>query len=313
MLSLLLLCHAGFEWLLLRRVGVVAATSRCCCCWVATTSRVTTIQFGAVVSRGVRVATSTSRGSSCCYVALLLLLGRYYIACCWVVDGVSDFGDLGFWLLLRMRERAAEGGNLQLLHFRDIHMRAVSWQPICQLRMVFLIYGYTRLSMFLKTWLYNIEHLPENYLSHGGSILGVKFLDPLAGLVVSGIILKARLETGYQSVLELVDAAIPAENLMSIRETILKVEGVKGCHRLRGRRAGSPMYLDVHIVPLNFLYSAWCLNQFCSHEACRSLCKFQFSFRVLSKDDIVAGIFTRSLARNLIVGVLALIFGSFVG
>ncbi|KAH9751596.1 Beta-myrcene/(E)-beta-ocimene synthase 2 [Citrus sinensis] len=35
-------------------------------------------------------------------------------------------------------------------------------------------------------------------------------------------------------------------------------------------------------------------------EACRSLCKFQFSFRVLSEDDIVAGIFTGSLARNLI-------------
>ncbi|KDO68642.1 hypothetical protein CISIN_1g036736mg [Citrus sinensis] len=48
-------------------------------------------------------------------------------------------------------------------------------------------------------------------------------------------------------------------------------------------------------------------------EACRSLCKFQFSFRVLSEDDIVAGIFTGSLARNLIVGVLALIFGIFVG
>lgn len=32
----------------------------------------------------------------------------------------------------------------------------------------------------------------------GGSILGVKFLDPLAGLVVSGMILKAGLESGYQ-------------------------------------------------------------------------------------------------------------------
>ncbi|CAH1433749.1 unnamed protein product [Lactuca virosa] len=32
----------------------------------------------------------------------------------------------------------------------------------------------------------------------GGSILGVRFLDPLAGLVVSGMILRAGLETGYQ-------------------------------------------------------------------------------------------------------------------
>ncbi|KAF2298532.1 hypothetical protein GH714_023988 [Hevea brasiliensis] len=81
----------------------------------------------------------------------------------------------------------------------------------------------------------------------GGSILGVKFLDPLAGLVVSGMIVKAGLETGYHSVLELVDAAIPAEHLDPIKQTILQVEGVKGCHCLRGRRAGSNLHLDVHI------------------------------------------------------------------
>ncbi|XP_057965905.1 metal tolerance protein 2 isoform X2 [Malania oleifera] len=81
----------------------------------------------------------------------------------------------------------------------------------------------------------------------GGSILGVKFLDPLAGLLVSGMILKAGLETGYQSVLELVDAAVPSQHLECVKLTILQVEGVKGCHRLRGRRAGSSLYLDVHI------------------------------------------------------------------
>ncbi|RDX63686.1 Metal tolerance protein C1 [Mucuna pruriens] len=81
----------------------------------------------------------------------------------------------------------------------------------------------------------------------GGSILGVKFLDPLAGLLVSGMILKAGAEAGYQSVLELVDAAIPAQHLDPIKQTILQVDGVKGCHRLRGRRAGSNLYLDVNI------------------------------------------------------------------
>ncbi|KFK37536.1 hypothetical protein AALP_AA4G269800 [Arabis alpina] len=82
----------------------------------------------------------------------------------------------------------------------------------------------------------------------GGSILGFKFLDPLAGLLVSVMIFDAGLKTGHQSVLELVDAAIPAQQLEPIRQTILQVEGVKGCHRLRGRRAGSSLYLDVHIV-----------------------------------------------------------------
>ncbi|XP_054803651.1 metal tolerance protein 2 isoform X2 [Prosopis cineraria] len=81
----------------------------------------------------------------------------------------------------------------------------------------------------------------------GGSILGVKFLDPLAGLLVSGMILKAGAETGYQSLMELVDAAIPSQQLDPIKQTILQVEGVKGCYRLRGRRAGSSLYLDVNI------------------------------------------------------------------
>lgn len=35
-------------------------------------------------------------------------------------------------------------------------------------------------------------------LQPGGSILGVRVLDPLAGLLVSGMIFKAGLESGYQ-------------------------------------------------------------------------------------------------------------------
>ncbi|OMP06646.1 hypothetical protein COLO4_07998 [Corchorus olitorius] len=106
----------------------------------------------------------------------------------------------------------------------------------------------------------------------GGSILGVKFLDPLAGLVVSGMILKAGLETGYQSVLELVDAAIPAEQLEPINQTILQVEGVKGCHRLRGRRAGSNLYLDVHIVvdPFSSVSAAHGIGENVRHQIYKS-------------------------------------------
>ncbi|GMI73768.1 hypothetical protein like AT2G47830 [Hibiscus trionum] len=106
----------------------------------------------------------------------------------------------------------------------------------------------------------------------GGSILGVKFLDPLAGLVVSGMILKAGLETGYQSVLELVDAAIPAEQLEPINQTILQVKGVKGCHRMRGRRAGSNLYLDVHIVvdPFSSVSAAHGIGENVRHEIHKS-------------------------------------------
>ncbi|TYJ21795.1 hypothetical protein E1A91_A08G086100v1 [Gossypium mustelinum] len=106
----------------------------------------------------------------------------------------------------------------------------------------------------------------------GGSILGVKFLDPLAGLVVSGMILKAGLETGYQSVLELVDAALPSEQLEPINQTILQVKGVKGCHRMRGRRAGSNLYLDVHIVvdPFSSVSTAHGIGENVRHQIHKS-------------------------------------------
>ncbi|KAJ4967631.1 hypothetical protein NE237_014332 [Protea cynaroides] len=87
----------------------------------------------------------------------------------------------------------------------------------------------------------------------GGSILGVKFLDPLAGLIVSGMILKAGVETGYQSVMELLDAGVEPDLLDLFKQTILQVEGVSGCHHLRGRKAGSCIHLDVHIEVDPFL------------------------------------------------------------
>ncbi|KAJ3683743.1 hypothetical protein LUZ60_013970 [Juncus effusus] len=87
----------------------------------------------------------------------------------------------------------------------------------------------------------------------GGAIIGVPFLDPLAGLLVSGMILKAGIDTGYSSIMELVDAAVEPSVLNPIRETILQIEGVKGCHRMRGRKAGTSLYLDVHIEVDPFL------------------------------------------------------------
>ncbi|VFQ59632.1 unnamed protein product [Cuscuta campestris] len=102
----------------------------------------------------------------------------------------------------------------------------------------------------------------------GGSFLGARFLDPLAGLVVAGMILKAGLETGYQSVLELVDAAVPSHVLEPFRNTILQVNGVKGCNHLRGRRAGSFLYLDVNVEvdPFSSVSAAHEVGEHVQHE-----------------------------------------------
>ncbi|GLJ44610.1 hypothetical protein SUGI_0937610 [Cryptomeria japonica] len=87
----------------------------------------------------------------------------------------------------------------------------------------------------------------------GGRVLGVPFLDPLAGILVSGMIVKAGLQNGYQSMLELVDVGAPESLLAPFRQTVLQVEGVKGCHHLRGRKAGSLVHLDIHIEVDPFL------------------------------------------------------------
>lgn len=78
-------------------------------------------------------------------------------------------------------------------------------------------------------------------------MLGWHFLDPLAGLLVSGLVIQAGLQTGYKSLQELVDSALPESVLSHFKETVLSVKGVKGCHAMRGRRAGSVIHLDVHI------------------------------------------------------------------
>lgn len=84
-------------------------------------------------------------------------------------------------------------------------------------------------------------------LGVGGAVLGLPFLDPLAGIFVSGMIIRAGFQTGYQSLQELVDSAVPDSVLSPFKETVMKVKGVEGCHQLRGRRAGSLIHLDVHI------------------------------------------------------------------
>ncbi|KAG0602055.1 hypothetical protein M758_11G156800 [Ceratodon purpureus] len=81
----------------------------------------------------------------------------------------------------------------------------------------------------------------------GGAMMGMPLLDPVAALLVSGMIVKAGLENGYQSMQELLDKGLPQSILAPIRKTVLQVDGVEGIHQLRGRRMGSTVHVDVHI------------------------------------------------------------------
>jgi divalent metal cation (Fe/Co/Zn/Cd) transporter len=74
-------------------------------------------------------------------------------------------------------------------------------------------------------------------------------LDPIAGLFVSGLIMKAAIELGWDSLRDLTDENVD-EKLQADVATLLRSmheEGVLSFHRLRGRAMGPFVLMDVHI------------------------------------------------------------------
>ena len=85
------------------------------------------------------------------------------------------------------------------------------------------------------------------FIGIGGAQLGYTFLDPLAGLVVSALIMKTAWDMGKQSVDELTDAVTDPEIGSHVYQLMNNVEGVQDFHEVRVRRMGSYLLLDLHI------------------------------------------------------------------
>ncbi len=81
----------------------------------------------------------------------------------------------------------------------------------------------------------------------GGAKLGYPFLDPLAGLVVSALIMKTAWDMGKQSVEELTDAVTDPEVESHVHQLMANVEGVQDFHEVRVRRMGSYLLVDLHV------------------------------------------------------------------
>ncbi|MBN1383899.1 MAG: cation transporter [Elusimicrobia bacterium] len=80
-----------------------------------------------------------------------------------------------------------------------------------------------------------------------GAIYGWRFLDPIAGLVISGFIIKMGLDTMKESNKIVMDA-LPSEELVNeIRDFITKYNGVRGCSNLRIHPVGRHYIIDVSI------------------------------------------------------------------
>ena len=80
-----------------------------------------------------------------------------------------------------------------------------------------------------------------------GSRLGFVFLDPIAGLIVSIIVIKVGIEIFIQGFNELMDVSIEEEYLYEIAREIITVKEIKNINDLKVRKHGSKTFVDINI------------------------------------------------------------------
>ncbi len=80
-----------------------------------------------------------------------------------------------------------------------------------------------------------------------GTLAGFPYLDAVAAIGVALMIIKISWELIWQSIRELIDTALDAEEVERIRGQIENVGGVQHVHMLRTRKSGGDALVDVHI------------------------------------------------------------------
>ena len=81
-----------------------------------------------------------------------------------------------------------------------------------------------------------------------GAMLGYLWMDVIAAILISAIIIHIGWRFTWDSVQELIDTGLSPEDTESLRQKALAIEGVRNVHELRSRRMGQDILLDVHLV-----------------------------------------------------------------
>ena len=80
-----------------------------------------------------------------------------------------------------------------------------------------------------------------------GNLAGYPVFDPLAALLVGLMILRIGGSIAWRALHDLMDHALPDEDITTIRDTLAATPGVLNVHDLRTRRMGDSGFVDVHI------------------------------------------------------------------
>ena len=85
-------------------------------------------------------------------------------------------------------------------------------------------------------------------VSTAGAMMGHVWIDVLAAIVISLLIIHIGWKFAWDSVKELVDTGLSPEDTQKLREVAQAVDGVRNVHELRSRKMGQDILLDVHLV-----------------------------------------------------------------
>lgn len=80
-----------------------------------------------------------------------------------------------------------------------------------------------------------------------GARFGYTFLDPVAGIIVSILIIKVGVDLYIRAVKELIDSSTDKETLDQISNCALSVDGVRAIKNLKTRMFGNRIYVDIEV------------------------------------------------------------------
>ncbi len=81
-----------------------------------------------------------------------------------------------------------------------------------------------------------------------GARLGFVFLDPLAGLLVAGLIIKVGIEIMSSGFINLLGRAPRRDKMMKLENETLDISGVKDVLEIKARYHGADLYVDIKIT-----------------------------------------------------------------
>ncbi len=104
-------------------------------------------------------------------------------------------------------------------------------------------------SLRAEAWHHRSDALSSigSLIGIAGARMGVKILDPLAGLVICLFILKAAFDVFKEAMDKLTDHSCPDDMEEQIRNCVERIDGVNGIDLLRTREFGRKAYVDLEI------------------------------------------------------------------